>query len=67
MTDKDILSNWEGQVGGRTVFAAPKIGIVRGILLNRTYHRGQLSIYLRQLDVALPSVHGPTAAENPFA
>jgi hypothetical protein len=68
MSDEDILSNWEGQVGGHTVFAAPKIGVVRGILLNHTYHhRGQLSTYLRQLDVALPSVYGPTADENPFA
>ncbi len=51
-----------------TVFSAPKIGVLRGILLNHTYHhRGQLSTYLRQLDVVLPSVYGPTADENPFA
>ncbi|MEO8035387.1 MAG: DinB family protein [Acidobacteriota bacterium] len=68
MTDADLLSVWSGQVGGRTVFSAPKVGVLRGILLNHTYHhRGQLSTYLRQLDVALPSVYGPTADENPFA
>lgn len=68
MTDADLMSVWEGQVGGRTVFSAPKIGVLRGILLNHTYHhRGQLSTYLRQLDVTLPSVYGPTADENPFA
>ena len=68
MTDDDLRSNWAGQVGGRTVFSAPKIGVLRGILLNHTYHhRGQLTTYLRQLDVAVPSVYGPSADENPFA
>jgi uncharacterized damage-inducible protein DinB len=67
MSDENLLSKWEGQVAGRTVFAAPKMAVVRAILLNHTYHhRGQLSTYLRQLDVALPSVYGPTADENPF-
>lgn len=68
MTDADLMSEWSGQVAGRTVFSAPKIGVIRGILLNHTYHhRGQLSAYLRQLGVSLPSVYGPTADENPFA
>jgi uncharacterized damage-inducible protein DinB len=67
MTDEDLGTTWQGQVGGKTVFAAPKIAVVRAILLNHIYHhRGQLSVYLRQLDVALPSVYGPTADENPF-
>jgi uncharacterized damage-inducible protein DinB len=67
MTDADLMSDWSGQVKGRTVVTAPKIGIVRGILLNHTYHhRGQLSTYLRQLGVAIPSIYGATADENPF-
>ena len=42
-------------------------GVIRAILLNHTYHhRGQLSTYLRQLGVALPSIYGPSADENPF-
>ena len=68
MNDEDLMSVWEGQVGGRTVFSAPKAGVVRGILLNHTiHHRGQLSTYLRQIGVTLPSIYGPTADENPFA
>jgi uncharacterized damage-inducible protein DinB len=30
------------------------------------HHRGQLSVYLRELDVPLPSIYGPSADENPF-
>ena len=68
MSDEDVMSNWDGQVKGRTVFSAPKAAVVRAILLSHTiHHRGQLSTYLRQLDVALPSVYGSTADEDPFA
>lgn len=68
MSDEDLMSIWEGKAGGKTVFSAPKIGVIRAIVMNHIYHhRGQLTVYLRQLDVALPSVYGPTADENPFA
>ena len=51
--------------GEKTVAAMTKIGIVRGVLLNHTYHhRGQLSVYLRLLDVPLPPIYGPTADEQ---
>ncbi|MGI8812203.1 MAG: DinB family protein [Pyrinomonadaceae bacterium] len=46
----------------------PRIAFWRSILLNHNYHhRGQLSTYLRQLDVKLPSIYGPSADVNPFA
>lgn len=40
----------------------------RSLMLNHWYHhRGQLSVYLRLLDVSIPSIYGPSADENPFA
>jgi uncharacterized damage-inducible protein DinB len=46
----------------------PRIGFLRAIMLNHWYHhRGQLSVYLRLLDVPVPSIYGPSADENPFA
>lgn len=45
----------------------PRVAFVRAIMLNHWYHhRGQLQVYLRLLDVPVPSVYGPTADENPF-
>lgn len=42
----------------------PKIGIVRSILMNHTYHhRGQLAVYLRLLDVPVPAIYGTSADE----
>ena len=68
MDDARMMSIWTLTKGGRVLMAAPRVGIVRGILLNHMYHhRGQLSVYLRLLDVAVPSIYGPSADENPFA
>lgn len=67
MSDEDLMSNWQGKAGGKTVFSAPKIGVIRAIVMNHViHHRGQLTVYLRLLDVAVPSVYGPTADDNPF-
>ena len=52
----------------REVMAMPVGAVVRSIMLNHWYHhRGQLSVYLRELGVPLPSIYGPSADENPLA
>jgi uncharacterized damage-inducible protein DinB len=77
VTAKDILSNmddqklmapWTLQKGGKVIMSVPRVGMMRTILLNHYYHhRGQLSVYLRLLNVPIPSIYGPSADENPFA
>jgi uncharacterized damage-inducible protein DinB len=65
--DAKALATWTVTRNGATVMSLPRIQFMRAILLNHCYHhRGQLSIYLRQLDVPLPSIYGPSADENPF-
>ena len=54
--------------GDRELLAVPRIALLRSIMLNHWYHhRGQLSVYLRELDVSVPSIYGASADENPFA
>ena len=54
--------------GEKQIMAAPRIGMVRALMFNHWYHhRGQILVYLRMLDISVPSVYGPTADENPFA
>jgi uncharacterized damage-inducible protein DinB len=66
--DAGLAANWKAIAGGKTVFEMPKAALVRSIALNHWYHhRGQLSVYLRLLDVPVPSIYGPSADENPFA
>jgi len=68
MDDGEIMSTWRLMQGEREVFAVPRVALLRSIMLNHWYHhRGQLSVYLRELGVAIPSIYGPSADENPFA
>ena len=49
---------------GEVFFKHPRRSIVRRILLNHLiHHRGQLTVYLRELDRPLPGIYGPTADE----
>ena len=65
MDDGAYMSPWTFKNAGQVVFVLPKIGVVRSFILNHMiHHRGQLSVYLRMLDVALPSMYGPTADES---
>ncbi len=66
--DSGMMGNWKGSAGGKTLFEMPKGALIRTIALNHWYHhRGQLSVYLRLLDIPVPSIYGPSADENPFA
>jgi uncharacterized damage-inducible protein DinB len=68
MTDSELMETWRMMQGEREVFAVPRVGLLRAIMLNHWYHhRGQLSVYLKELDVPIPSIYGPSADENPFA
>jgi uncharacterized damage-inducible protein DinB len=62
-----LSAPWKAVAGGNTIFEMPKAALIRTIVLNHTYHhRGQLSVYLRLLDVPVPSIYGPSADEAPF-
>ena len=67
MDDATLLKNWSLTRDGRCIMSVPRIGFYRSVLFNHLYHhRGQLSVYLRLLDVPVPSIYGPSADENPF-
>jgi uncharacterized damage-inducible protein DinB len=68
MDDRAINATWKVLAGERELMAMPRIAFLRSIMLNHWYHhRGQLSVYLRLLNVPVPSIYGPSADENPFA
>ena len=68
MDDARLSSMWSLTKNGRVLMSVPRVGFIRSILMNHIYHhRGQLSVYLRMLDVPVPSIYGPSADENPFA
>lgn len=68
LSDARALEMWTLKNGETPLFSAPRAGVIRSFLFNHWYHhRGQLVVYLRLLDVPVPSVYGPSADENPFA
>jgi uncharacterized damage-inducible protein DinB len=68
LDDVAMAEIWRVKDGDRELMAVPRAGMLRAILLNHWYHhRGQLTVYLRLLDVPLPSVYGPSADEQPFS
>jgi|ERR671923_487914 uncharacterized damage-inducible protein DinB len=68
LTEEKAMADWRFSFKGKEIFRRPRVAALRTNLLNHIYHhRGQLSVYLRLLDVPVPVVYGPTADENPFA
>ncbi len=68
LTETDLEASFTMSVRGKPLFQGKKSVYLRNVLLNHLYHhRGQLSVYLRLLDVPLPPIFGPTADESPFA
>ena len=66
--DAAMGESWKAMAGDKEVMAIPRVALLRSIMLNHWYHhRGQLSVYLRLLDVPVPAIYGPSADENPFA
>ncbi len=68
MDDGALTATWRLTNGERELFATTRAAMLRSVMLNHWYHhRGQLTVYLRELGVPIPSIYGPSADENPFA
>lgn len=68
VTDQQLKGNWRLLRKEQELFSRQRIEVLRTIMLNHWYHhRGQLSVYLRMLDVPVPVIYGRSADENPFA
>ena len=68
MTEEQAATGWRLTRNGQEISTRPRIRVMRTIGLNHWYHhRGQLSVYLRLLEVPVPVIYGRSADENPFA
>jgi uncharacterized damage-inducible protein DinB len=64
VADVAVMNPWRFKVMGRQLFERPKLLVLRDFTLShQIHHRGQFSVYLRLLDVPVPSTYGPTADE----
>ena len=64
-TDGEYNSLWTLRRGGQQMFTVPRVAAFRSFVLHHIiHHRGQLSVYLRLNDVAIPAIYGPSADEG---
>ena len=65
LNDEDFAGSWIVRRGEQVMFNTPKKVAIRGWgFSHMIHHRGQLSVYLRLLNVAIPGMYGPSADES---
>jgi uncharacterized damage-inducible protein DinB len=62
--DADFNVPWSLKHGSQVLFTQPRGEAVRSTINHLIHHRGQLTVYLRLVDVPVPSIYGPTADEQ---
>jgi uncharacterized damage-inducible protein DinB len=64
ITDDDMMATYTLRNGDDVLFSLPRVSAIRSTVLSHVYHhRGQLTVYLRLLDVPVPAIYGPSADE----
>jgi uncharacterized damage-inducible protein DinB len=64
-SDEDLMVPWTMKNGDQVMFTMPRIQVIRSMLMNHLiHHRGQLTVYLRLNDIAIPQIYGPSADEG---
>lgn len=65
LSDDDLQLPWQLLRDGELLFAIPRANVFRATLFNHcVHHRGQLTVYLRELGIAVPAIYGASADEQ---
>ena len=65
-SNKDLDGKFELKVAGKVVMSTTKKESVQQSINHWVHHRGQLTVYMRLNDIAVPSIYGPSADERMF-
>ena len=64
LDESRLAEDWILRAGDQVFVRRPRRALMRTMFLSHmVHHRAQLGVYLRLLDVPVPSVYGPTADE----
>jgi uncharacterized damage-inducible protein DinB len=67
VTDEQLHQTWTLKRNGTVIFSMPRYDVLRTMCFNHiVHHRAQLTMYLRQLNVPVPGLYGPSADEKSF-
>ena len=65
MTEEAWVQLWRYRRGDTLIFELPRYVVARTTALNHLiHHRGQLTVYMRELEIPVPAIYGPTADEE---
>jgi uncharacterized damage-inducible protein DinB len=64
--DADYERDWSLTMGDKVLMTTTRETVVRQTISHLSHHRGQMTVYLRLLDVPVPSIYGPTADDRGF-
>jgi len=65
VTDEEMEEKWTLRNGDHVMFTLPRKIVLRYMVLNHiVHHRGQLTVYLRLLNIPVPGLYGPSADEK---
>jgi uncharacterized damage-inducible protein DinB len=64
ISDADMAKPWSLMMGEKVLMTMPRGATIRQTINHLVHHRGQLTVYLRLIDVPVPSIYGPTADEG---
>ena len=63
-SDADFQKQWSLKRGDQVFMTMPRGVVTRQHISHLVHHRGRMSVYLRLLDIPVPSIYGPTADEG---
>lgn len=66
ITEKSLQTPFELKNGEQLLFSAPKLESISSTINHWVHHRGQLTVYMRLNEIAVPSIYGPSADEKGY-
>src|SRR6185436_3181045 len=64
--DDFLMTPWKLLVAGKVVMESPRHAVIADTFTHLAHHRGQLTVYLRLNEIAVPSIYGPSADDKRF-
>lgn len=66
VTNEQLDETFSLKANGQVIFSSPKKENISSTINHWVHHRGQLTVYMRLNDIAVPSIYGPSADDKNF-
>jgi len=65
-TDEKLEETFYLKYNGQVVWESSKLDNITSSIRHSAHHRGQLTVYMRMSNIAVPALYGPSADEQAF-